>query len=168
MSHQDSQLRSLVKGLSWRATGSIDTLLIALLVTHDFSTAFKIGAVEVFTKITLYYFHERVWQKIKWGQPIAKANTIWNTAQQRKDAPLRSIVKGISWRATGTVDTILISYFITNDVAKALAIGGVEVFTKLVLYYFHERLWQKIKWGAPNVATTQTHRVGAEINAISP
>ena len=167
MSHHESHLRSLIKGLSWRATASVDTLLIALLVTHDFSTAFKIGAVEVFTKVALYYGHERVWQKLKWGQTVRYAGEVWVTSRPRKDAPLRSLVKGVSWRATGTIDTILISYFITGNVSKALAIGGVEVFTKLALYYVHERVWQKIEWGAPKNLSAQNHRVvGTGISAI--
>ncbi len=59
----------------------------------------------------------------------------------------RSIVKSISWRTIGTIDTIVISLFITGKIDMALAIGGVEVFTKMLLYYFHERTWNRIKFG---------------------
>ena len=59
----------------------------------------------------------------------------------------RSIVKAISWRATGTVDTFLVSYIVTQKFAIALSIGGIEVFTKMILYYFHERLWNRLKFG---------------------
>lgn len=59
----------------------------------------------------------------------------------------RSIVKSISWRITGTLDTIIVSYFITGEFTHAFAIGGVEVVTKMVLYFFHERVWNKIKIG---------------------
>lgn len=47
----------------------------------------------------------------------------------------------------GTFDTTLISYFITGSPVKALSIGGIEVFTKVFLFYFHERLWQRVRWG---------------------
>ena len=57
----------------------------------------------------------------------------------------RSIIKAISWRALGTLDTFLLSWLITGEVKLAAAIGGVEVFTKMTLYYIHERLWIKIK-----------------------
>jgi uncharacterized membrane protein len=63
----------------------------------------------------------------------------------------RSVVKAISWRATGTVDTILISYLVTGHVKAALSIGFVELFTKIGLYYAHERVWNKISFGKEKV-----------------
>ncbi|MBL4939921.1 MAG: DUF2061 domain-containing protein [Lutibacter sp.] len=59
----------------------------------------------------------------------------------------RSIVKAISWRIIGTLDTIVISWFITGEIALALSIGLVEVVTKMILYFFHERTWNLIEWG---------------------
>lgn len=59
----------------------------------------------------------------------------------------RSIVKAISWRIIGTLDTIVISWVITGEIALALSIGLVEVVTKMILYFFHERIWNLIKWG---------------------
>lgn len=59
----------------------------------------------------------------------------------------RSIIKAISWRITGTIDTILISWLITGKLILALSIGGIETFTKVILYYFHERVWNKLKFG---------------------
>ncbi len=63
------------------------------------------------------------------------------------DSHKRSVLKGISWRITGTTDTILISYIITGSIGKAASIGLVEVVTKLFLYYAHERIWLKVSWG---------------------
>jgi uncharacterized membrane protein len=62
----------------------------------------------------------------------------------RADKPIKSIMKAVSWRIVGTIDTMVISYFITGKVTIALSIGSVEVLTKTVLYYFHERLWAHI------------------------
>ncbi|HNX54757.1 MAG TPA: DUF2061 domain-containing protein [Prolixibacteraceae bacterium] len=64
-----------------------------------------------------------------------------------KEKSYRSIVKSISWRTVGTIDTIVISYIITGKPTIALSIGGVEVFTKMALYFFHERLWNRISFG---------------------
>lgn len=64
-----------------------------------------------------------------------------------KEKSYRSIAKSVSWRTIGTIDTIVISMFITGKLDLALAIGGIEVFTKMALYYFHERTWNRIKFG---------------------
>ena len=63
------------------------------------------------------------------------------------DKHYRSLTKAISWRLTGTLDTVLISYLITGRIRWALSIGFVELFTKVSLYYLHERLWNKISFG---------------------
>jgi uncharacterized membrane protein len=55
----------------------------------------------------------------------------------------RHILKTISWRIIGTLDTIILSGIITGSWKFGLAIGGVEVVTKMILYYFHERAWYK-------------------------
>ena len=62
----------------------------------------------------------------------------------RSDKPIKSIIKSFSWRIVGTLDTMLISYIITGKISLAVSIGGVEVVTKTILYYFHERLWAHI------------------------
>lgn len=64
-----------------------------------------------------------------------------------KEKAYRSVVKTISWRTVGTIDTIVISYFITGNLAMAASIGSIEVVTKMILYYFHERGWNKIQLG---------------------
>jgi len=64
-----------------------------------------------------------------------------------EEKPYRSLVKAISWRATGTCDTILISWIITGNIKPALTIGFVELFTKILLYYAHERIWNKLAFG---------------------
>ncbi len=64
-----------------------------------------------------------------------------------KEKPYRSIAKAVSWRAVGTIDTILIAWLVVGKLEFAVTIGGVELFTKMVLYYFHERAWNKIKFG---------------------
>ena len=59
----------------------------------------------------------------------------------------RSLIKTISWRVVGTLATVIISYLITGTLALAFSIGGIELISKMVLYFFHERAWNNIKWG---------------------
>lgn len=67
------------------------------------------------------------------------------------EKPHRSIIKALSWRVTGTLDTVFVSWLITGKLTVAFSIGFVEVFTKMILYYFHERAWNKIKFGKEEV-----------------
>lgn len=59
----------------------------------------------------------------------------------------RSVIKTISWRTVGTIDTMVISYLITGSLVMAASIGSIEVVTKMILYYYHERAWNKINLG---------------------
>lgn len=131
---RDSHKRSLAKALSWRTTGTIDTFLISLLVTGHAGTAGSIAVAEVATKITLFYLHERVWSRIRFGL-------------DGQEGHRRSLLKAVSWRATGTLDTFLLSWLLTGHLASAGAIAATEVLTKVVLYYVHERVWARIRWG---------------------
>ncbi len=62
---------------------------------------------------------------------------------RRGDSATKSVLKTISWRIVGTIDTIVIAYLLTGEIGIAASIGSIEVFSKLILYYFHERLWNK-------------------------
>jgi len=64
-----------------------------------------------------------------------------------KEKHYRSVIKAVSWRTVGTIDTMIVSFFITGNLIMAVSIGSVEVLTKMVLYYFHERAWDKTNFG---------------------
>jgi len=82
---------------------------------------------------------------------VIHTNLSLETDEQTSIAPQenikRSIVKTISWRVVGTVATVTISYIITGTMALAFSIGGIELVSKMILYFFHERTWNNIKWG---------------------
>lgn len=141
---------SLFKGISWRIVATLDTIVLSYIYTGSIANSLKIGFVEVFTKIILFYLHERVWLRIKWGTTIKsivenkKNASIDETTREKlitEEAHYRSLIKGVSWRFFGTLDTIIIATFITGDYSKALKIGATELITKIILFYFHERVW---------------------------
>src|SRR5689334_7441730 len=111
----DSHTRSLIKGITWRATGTMDTMLMAFIITGQIGSAVKIGLTEVLTKIVLYYGHERLWNLIRFRR------------LDHGPSHARSFIKGVSWRAVGTMDTIFISYLITGQWFASLKIGGLEI-----------------------------------------
>ena len=53
----------------------------------------------------------------------------------------RHLAKTITWRVIGSTDTVILSLFISGDLSLAIKIGGFELVTKMLLYYFHEIFW---------------------------
>src|SRR5260370_21930945 len=70
----------------------------------------------------------------------------------------RSFIKAVSWRTVGTIDTFIISFLVTGKASLAGGIAAVEVVTKIMIYYLHERLWALVPWGTakrPDIAGSQ-------------
>lgn len=135
---QESHIRSILKGLSWRFVATTDTILVVLLITClngecSIESAIKIGSIEFLIKFFIYYLHERVWQRL----------LINNRIHQK-----RTLKKTISWRVIATTMTFLISGSVLSAFDEiALYIALTELFTKFALYYLHERLWLKLPLG---------------------
>lgn len=139
----ETKRRSVVKALTWRIIASLDTMIIAYFVTGgDFNKAISIGGFEIITKMVIYFFHERAWNNIKWGKRVEDLPNV-KTADRKS----RSIAKATSWRVLGSLDTFIISSFFTKNLKFASAIALIEIVTKPVLYFFHERIWNNIIWG---------------------
>lgn len=127
--------RHIAKSITWRIVGTIDTIILSWLITGSAYTGLKIGFSEVATKMLLYYLHERIWFTIKAG--------ITKNGDSRK----RHIAKTITWRIVGTLDTMTLAWVISGNPLTGLKIGAVEVVTKMVLYYLHERAWYRVDFG---------------------
>jgi len=70
-----------------------------------------------------------------------------STPSDLRESRLRSVLKAITYRITGTLTTMGLAYAVTGEVVTALAIGSVEPVVKLVVYYLHERAWQNVPIG---------------------
>ena len=64
-----------------------------------------------------------------------------------QDTSLRSITKTISWRLTGSSATFLVSYIISHDFTMASTIAITQLTLNTILYYIHERIWNRVVWG---------------------
>ncbi len=150
---QVSAKRSAVKAVSWRIVGTFDTLVLSWLVityigplfgredTHGdaLQAAAYIAVTEVATKMVLYFLHERGWARIHWGVSTENSG--------RKETGWRSTIKTATWRIIASLDTTLLAWIFTGNLGTAVSIGGLEVITKLILYFFHERAWSRIQYG---------------------
>ena len=135
---KESHLRSLIKGISWRIVATTDTIIVVLLITCltgncHLDNALKIGFIEFFLKLAVYYIHERIWQHVLKDGVVSKKETLYKT---------------VSWRIIATSMTFMISGMVLNSFDEiALYIALTELFTKFVLFYVHERLWLKLPLG---------------------
>lgn len=134
----NSHKRHIAKAVTWRIVGTIDTMLLAWLISGDPMIGLKVGFAEVITKMALYYVHERIWFKVN----LAKDGRI---LESRK----RHIAKTITWRFVGTIDTMVLAWFISGNPLIGMKVGLAEVVTKMVLYYLHERAWYRSNFGLP-------------------
>ncbi|MFL9844959.1 DUF2061 domain-containing protein [Flavobacterium rhizosphaerae] len=131
-----SRKRHIVKAITYRILGTIDTIILSWIITGNPLTGLKIGFTEVATKMFLYYLHERLWFKIN----LDKNGVM-------RESKKRHLAKTVTWRMVGTLDTMTLSWIITGSPLTGLKIGGVEVITKMALYYVHERIWYRINFG---------------------
>lgn len=122
--------RALAKAVTWRIIGTLDTFLWSYLVTGHPVAAGQIASLETFTKIGLFYVHERIWRLFAWAP----------------DSHVRSVIKSLSWRVVGSADTFLLSLLVTGKLHYAVSIASIEAVTKIVLYYVHERVWRAVSW----------------------
>ena len=97
-----SRKRHVVKTITWRIIGSLDTFFLGTLFSGSVEIGGWIAFTEAVTKTILYYFHERIWFKSNWIQ---------NNDKIKKDRR-RHIIKTFSWRAIGTLDTLFLSWIL--------------------------------------------------------
>lgn len=127
-----SHKRHIAKAITWRFIGTLDTMLLSWFITGDPLLGLQIGLAEVLTKMILYYLHERVWFKLN----LNSETSTW-----------RHLAKTISWRTVGTLDTVILAWVISGDPLIGLKVGLVEVVTKMLLYYLHEKVWYRSNFG---------------------
>ncbi len=122
--------RHIAKTITWRFVGTTDTIVLSWLITGNPLTGLKIGFLELVSKMVLYYLHERAWFNIAFP----------NSNQ-------RHLIKTLTWRAIGTLDTMLLSWLVSGNPLTGVKIGLAEVVSKMILYYLHERTWYRINFG---------------------
>lgn len=85
-------------------------------------------------------------QDYKWhiscqGECEIKNGVAYIKTNKEKSAIKRHILKTISWRIVGTIDTMVLAWIVTGNPITGLKIGAFEVITKMILYFLHERSW---------------------------
>ena len=133
-----SHKRHIAKAFTWRIVGTIDTIVLSWVITGNPFIGLKIGVVEMVTKMGLYYLHERLWFKTRF-----------------ENSNKRHLLKTVTWRILGTLDTMTLAWIITGNPLTGFKIGLAEIVTKMVLYFFHEKVWYKMDYGLESRKSTK-------------
>lgn len=144
MTRKDTTKRSLLKAISWRFIGALDTALISWFLTGNPVSGLNMGIADVLGKILFFYLHERFWEKLYQSRPRWLLNPKKSEEQNIKRI---HFFKSLTWRLFSSTLTVLFAWLILNDIWVGLQIGFIEVVTKIGLYYFHERLWHRSSYG---------------------
>ena len=77
--YKDTNLRSVVKGISWRIVAAVITMIIVFMFFGRLDLAIATGLIETVFKLSLYWMHERMWVKIRWGRKRIEPFNLWFT-----------------------------------------------------------------------------------------
>lgn len=77
--YRETHLRSVIKAISYRVIGSVATALLVLLFTGKFGVAAAVGSLEAVAKVAIYFVHERVWDKLRFGRHLIRPTVVWFT-----------------------------------------------------------------------------------------
>ena len=133
--------RSILKTISYRIVGFINTFLISFFVisygSENFDTIspLYVALIVLILKMITYYIHERVWNSFKYGRI------------NQKVIRLRSFFKALTWRLAASTITFFSAIFITSNLDWTKSIIIYEIMSGLLIYYIHERVWNKTQWG---------------------
>ena len=128
--------RSFYKTFTWRVVASLDTALLTWLFSGDVITGLKVGGMEILTKLIIYFLHERAW-RIGWKK---QSNNFHHSKR-------RSLYKAMTYRTIGTLDTFILAWIFTKSALTGGYVAIAEIFTKIFIYYVHERIWDRQKLG---------------------
>lgn len=129
--------RSVAKLITWRIINLIVTFLLGYLSTGSISRGLTVMGVALVINSTVYYIHERIWNKIDLGK---------NTLKMEEKLP-RSAIKLITWRIAVSGNNFFLGYLATGKVSLGLAWVVGAMIINSTTYFFHERIWNRFNWG---------------------
>lgn len=137
---QEKHPRSLAKTLSWRVILTMSHFINGFIVTGSIASAAAIAGLSAVINSVLYWAHERCWNYAQWNRQ-GKDGLMFVDGQPR------TISKIITWRAVITGSNFVIPWFLTGSLGQAAAFMTIAIVVNIAIFYFHERIWNRISWG---------------------
>ena len=134
-----SRKRHIAKTITWRIIATGTTFILTLIFFREDPNATEkaswVALFEASLKMVFYYYHERIWFKVK----------------LKVRSAIRHLLKTVSWRVIASVTTFLVAFIVFREdptaIQKATGVAIVETFIKMLFYYLHERAWHLSKFG---------------------
>jgi len=139
MKYVEMHRRSLAKTITVRICFTLSHLLNGFIVTGTLAAAAQIASVATLINMFLFWAHERVWNWFQWNRKPADDRFF-------KDGHPRTISKSVTWRLLITTSNFLIPYLLTGSIGKALAFLTLATIFNAIIYYTHERIWNRFSW----------------------
>ena len=139
-----SKNRSFLKSISYRFIGFINTFLISFFVINNgtnenaFIYPLYLALLILVIKTLAYYLHERFWNIFDFGR------------LNKTVIKMRSFFKALTWRIVASTITLISAILITSNLDWTLSIVIYEFINGILIYYVHERIWNKVNWGRSN------------------
>ena len=136
--------RSLIKSISYRVIGFVNTFLISFLVINygvnekTFKYSLYLALLVFIIKAITYYLHERFWNIFDFGR------------LNKNVSKMRSFLKALTWRIAASTITLISAILITSNLDWTKSIVIYEFINGILIYYVHERIWNRLNWGRIN------------------
>ena len=137
---KETQQRSIAKTLTIRVLFSLSHLLNGFIVSGSWIIGAQILGIAAVVNMLLHWAHERAWNWVQWNRKPG------DTAMFQDGQP-RTVSKSITWRALITVNNFVIPYITTGSWQAAVAFLTIATVMNIVIYYSHERVWNRLAWG---------------------
>ena len=136
--------RTIVKVITWRVLLTISHVVNGFIVTGSIITGLQIAGLAAIINSCLFWLHERSWNIFQWNRRQDE-NVKFVEGQPR------TISKILTWRVLITASNFIIPFIMTGSWGSAALFAGMATVVNMFIFWAHERVWNKIKWGKDTV-----------------
>jgi len=136
--------RTIVKVITWRVLLTISHVVNGFIVTGSIITGLQIAGLAAIINSCLFWLHERSWNIFQWNRRQDE-NVKFVEGQPR------TISKILTWRVLITASNFVIPFIMTGSWGSAALFAGMATVVNMFIFWAHERVWNKIKWGKDTV-----------------
>ena len=140
MAFEETQQRSIAKTLTIRVLFYLSHLVNGFIVSGSWLIGAQILGIAAVVNMFLHWANERAWNWVQWNRRPGDSAMF-------QDGQPRTISKSITWRALITINNFVIPYITTGSWQAAVAFLTIATIMNIVIYYTHERVWNRFSWG---------------------